>query len=246
MDARFRTRPLDWLPSVVFVLSVTSAGASDTPHTRPPVMGGGLPQRFPLAHTVEGVHVLLAVAFAFEAGITIVLVDSLSLQIRKPRLDIPGRDEDRHSFIRLTSFISRFDAGAFNLFYSGRNVSPVGINEYNQRLLDPVLSCSVVGKFLPEPFPHELLTRPTAFRADFDPLHPDVPACSFQEPSGKCLVLPIFAQDNYLNVPAHCSHPLAITSDSLSPPSTAISLAGRTVVAPELSRLRTIPRSPPR
>ncbi len=203
-------------------------------------------QRLPLAHTIEGVDVLPAVAFTLESGIAIVFVDSLSRQVREPRLDIASRDKDRHAFIRLPSFLSRFEAGAFNLFYPSGNLSPVGIDKHNQRLLDPVLSCSVIGQFLPEPFPHELFARSTAFRADFDSLYPDVLARAFQEPSGKRLVLPVFAQDDDLNVPPHCSHPRAITSDSLSPPSTAISLAECTVVTPELPGLRTIPRSPPR
>ena len=203
-------------------------------------------QRPPLAHVVKTVHMSLALAFTFETGVAVALVDSLSVQIREPRLDVPGRDEDRDAFIRLASPFSLAAATTLNLFHSGSNISPIGIDEYDQRLLDPVFSCPVVSKFLPEAFPHKLLTCPTAFGANLDPLHPDVLACSFQEPSCKCLMLAIFAEDDHLNVPTHCSHPLAMTSDSLSPPSTAISLAGRTVVTPEFSGLRTIPRSPPR
>ncbi|MCU0914999.1 MAG: hypothetical protein MUC88_10605 [Planctomycetes bacterium] len=88
---------------------------------------------------------LLAIALASEAGVCVILVDSLSCQIGEPRFNVSGRDKDCYAFIRLTPFISRFDAGAFNLSYSSRNISPVGIDKHNQRLFDPVLSCSVIG-----------------------------------------------------------------------------------------------------
>lgn len=188
----------------------------------------------------------LAIPLAFELGIRVGLVDGLPFEICQPRLNVSGWDEDRHPFIPLTPLAARFDAGAFNLLDSGGNVSPIGIYQHNQRLLNPVLSCPVIGKFLYEPLPHELLARPAAFRIDLDPLHPDVSAGARQDPTGKCLVLPVFTQDNNLDISAHGSHPLAKTSDSFRPPSTAISLAGRTVVAPEFSRLKTSPLSPPR
>jgi len=199
-----------------------------------------------LAHVIEGVHVSLAVTFAFEVGICVILVDSLSFQICEPRLYVSGRDEDRHSFVRLTSFIFCFEAGTFNLFYSGGNVYPVGVDEHYQCLFNPVLPRSIVGKLLREAVPHELFTCPTASWTDLNPLDPKVSPHPRQESPGKNLMLPVFTQDDHMSVPAHCSHPLAMTSDSFSPPSTAISLDGRTVVAPELSGLRTTPRSLPR
>ena len=101
---------------------------------------------------------LLAIAFTFEARICVVFVDSLSFEMREPRLNVAGWDEDRHSLTCLTSFIAHFGASVFDLSYSVGNVLPVGIDEYNQRLFDPVLPRSVVGEFLPEPFAYELLT----------------------------------------------------------------------------------------
>jgi len=189
---------------------------------------------------------LLAIALTFEAAIPVVFVDSLSFQIREPRLDVSGWDEDRHSFIRLTSFIPRFNAAAFNLSYSGSNVSSVSIDKHNQCLPNLVLTRSVEGKFPYELLPHELLTRPTPFRTDHDPLYPVAPARSLKKSAGKRLMLPVLAQDDDVDVTAHSSHPLAMTSESFIPPSIAISREGRTVVAPEISRLSTRPRSPPR
>lgn len=66
-----------------------------------------------------------------------------------------------------------------------------------------MLSCSIVGKFLSEPFSHKLFACPTTFGTDLDSLDPDVFTNSLQEPSGKRLVLPIFTQDDYLDIPAH-------------------------------------------
>lgn len=134
----------------------------------------------------------LAIAFTFEARVPVALVDSLSFQICEPRLDVWGWDEDRHSFIRPASFIARFDAGLFKLFYSASNTSPVGIDKHNQCPLNAVPPPSVVHKLLREALTDELLTRSTAFRADLDPLHPEVFACALQESPGERLVLPIF------------------------------------------------------
>ena len=190
----------------------------------------------------------LTIAFTLQAriGFLSLLIDGVSFQIREPRLDVSGWDEDRHAFISLTSFHARFEAGALNLYYSGSNVPTVGIDQHNQSLLNSVLSCSVIVKFLDVSEPDILLSRTSALGTDLNPLHSDALACSLEEPARKCLVLTILAQDDDLDVAARFYHPLAMTSDSLSPPSTAISLDGRTVVAPELSRLRTSPRSLPR
>jgi len=188
----------------------------------------------------------LAIALTFEAGIIVVFVDSISIQISEPRLDVSGRYKDRHSFTRLTSFISRFDAVAFNLLYSVSSISSVSIDKHNQCLPNAVLSFSVIGKFLNESFPHVLLSRPTASRTDLDSLYPVALARSLKKSAGKRLMLPVFAQDDNVDITAHNSHPLAMTSESLIPPSIAISREGRTIVTPVVSRLSTRPRSPPR
>ena len=188
----------------------------------------------------------LAISLAFETRILVVFVYSLPVQICEPRLDVSGWNENCHPLIPLTSLIARFGTGALNLIYAGGNVPLVGIDHHNQCLADPVLPCSVIGKFLRVLPPHELLRRTSALRADFDPRRSLAPACSRKKPARERLVLTILTQNDDLHVPAHCSHPLAMTSDSLSPPSIAMSRDGRTVVTPELSRCRRSPRSPPR
>jgi hypothetical protein len=87
----------------------------------------------------------LAIPLMFEAGILFILVYGLSIEIREPRLDVSGRDEDRHAFILAALFPAFFDAGAFNLPYSGSNLFQVSIDQHNQRLLNSVPSFSVVG-----------------------------------------------------------------------------------------------------
>jgi hypothetical protein len=100
----------------------------------------------------------LAIALPFKAGIRVILIDSLSVEIRELRFNIACWDEDCHSLTRLTWFLAQFNASLFNLSYSVSSILPVSIDKHNQCLLDPVLSRSVIGKFLPEPFPYELLT----------------------------------------------------------------------------------------
>ena len=66
---------------------------------------------------------LLAIAFTFEARICVVFVDSLSFEMREPRLNVAGWDEDRHSLTCLTSFIAHFGASVFDLSYSADDVT---------------------------------------------------------------------------------------------------------------------------
>lgn len=160
----------------------------------------------------------LAVAFAFEARIQVVLIDGLPVQIGQPRLDVSSGDEDRHALMRSTPFRARLDTGILNLLDSRSDLLPVRVDHDDQCLLDPVLPRPVVGKLLRESLPHELFPRPAASRADLDPLYPHIPARECQEPSGERLVLSILTHDDHLNSPAHCSHPLAMSSDSFSVP----------------------------
>jgi hypothetical protein len=135
---------------------------------------------------------LLAMALTVETRVSVVLVDTLSVQIREPRLDASGWDEDRDSFIPLASFATCSGAGILKLFYSVSNLSPVGIDDRNQCQLNLVLPSAVLHKLLRESLPDELLSRPTTFRADLDPLHSEASARSLQESPREYLVLPVF------------------------------------------------------
>ncbi len=135
---------------------------------------------------------LLAVALAVETRVSVTLVDSLSVQICEPRLDVSGWDEDRDSFIPPASFATCFDAGILKLFYLLSSLSLVGIDDRNQCQLNLVLPSAVLRKLFRESLLDELLTRPTTFRADLDPLHPEAPARSLQESPREYLVLPVF------------------------------------------------------
>lgn len=199
-----------------------------------------------LAHVVKALHMTLAIAFPLEAGVHGVLVDGLSIEIRKPRLDISRGHEDPHAFVLFALSVPGTNTTALDLSYPLGNLSAIGIDEHNQGQLDPVPLPSVLRQLFRETFPDELLAGPTSLWANLNPLHPEGFARTFEKPAGEHLLLAVFAQDNYLNLPAHCSHPLAMTSDSLSPPSTVVWLERRTVVAPELSCFRTSPLSAPR
>jgi hypothetical protein len=139
-----------------------------------------------------------------------------------------------------------FNGSFLDLLNPGGDAFPIGIDKYYQSLPDSVLSISVKAKFLSESLLNELLTRAATLGTDFNALHSIIPAGPFKESARESFVLPIFTQENDLNVSAHFSHPLAITSDSFSPPSMAISPKGWTIVTPELSRFSTNPLSHPR
>ncbi len=135
----------------------------------------------------------LAIAFAFEARVLVLFVDTLSFKICKPGFNVPGRDDHRHSSISSTPFFTCFSTGAFNLFDSGSNVSKVSVDQHNQCLFNSVFSSPVVRKLFCVSLTHELLARASALRADFDPLNAQPFACSFEKPASKCLVLTILA-----------------------------------------------------
>jgi len=199
-----------------------------------------------LAHLIEHFDVSLAITLSLKAGVSIILVDSLSIQICQPRFDVPCGDKQGHALIRSASLLTTFGRGIIDLRHTLLNPSTIRVDHHNQSLLNSVLSLAVIGKFLCKPSPHELFSRAATFRVDLYPLHSQTFACLCQKPPSERLMLPILAQDDDVDVTAHCSHPLAMTSDNFKPPSTAKSLDDRTTVAPELSRWSSNPRSPPR
>lgn len=101
---------------------------------------------------------LLAIALSFQAGIIVDLVDGLAVQIRQPRFDVSSGDEDGYSLVRLSTIQARFHGGIVNLLNPFCHVSKIRIDYHHERLLDAMLSRSVVGKFLRKPRPHELLS----------------------------------------------------------------------------------------
>lgn len=116
------------------------------------------------------------IAFALEARIGITFVDCLPIQIGQPGLDVSGGDKDRHPLVRLTASGIHFRFRALNLVNSVSNLSSVGVDQNNQRLLDSVLPGPVINKLLREPLPNKMLGRPTAIRTPYDPLDSSVMA----------------------------------------------------------------------
>ena len=177
-----------------------------------------------------------------KSGIGIVFVDGLASQVGNPGLDVPGRNKTPPSVGRRR--LVAFDRGASTCSTRSatarRSASMTTISACSTRCCEPG------SRQVPSQTARTNCSRNRAFRTDFDPLNPQTLARLLRKRRAKPPQLPVFTQDNHVNVAAHDSHPLAITSDSFSPPSTANSLAGRTTVAPELSRFSTNPRSPPR
>ncbi len=188
----------------------------------------------------------LAITFSTKPRIGVVFVDGLAIQVGEPRLNVSAGHKHGNSLAVLAYILATFCCSIIELLEPRIDIAAIAIDDHNQRLLYSMLPRSIVGKLLRKSRTHKLLSRPTPFRADFNSLNTKVRTCTFQEPPCKSLVLPILADDDHLNVSTHFSHPLAITSDSFIPPSTARSCDGLTTVTPELSRFRTNPRSPPR
>jgi hypothetical protein len=116
-----------------------------------------LPQGALLAHRIQALNVPLAIPFALEVGIVVTFVNCLTVQVGKPRFDIPGRDEDGHPFVRSSSLLATFDGGILDLSHPFCDRSTIRIDDYDQCLLNSMLSRSVIGKFFRELCPHELL-----------------------------------------------------------------------------------------
>lgn len=185
----------------------------------------------------------LTVSFPFQAGVLVRLDYDLTVQISEPRLDVSPWNEDPNALVRLPRLDACREGCSFDLPKPVVNRVSVCIDHHDQRLLDSVLSLAVVVQFFCEALSHELLARPSAFRTDEYALYSATSTHARQEPSGERLMLAVLTQDNNVDASTHRSHPLAITSDSFGPPSTASSWLGRTLVTPVDSRLSTIPRS---
>lgn len=167
----------------------------------------------------------------------------LTVEIGQPSLDVPGGNEDRYTVLVGAHFDARFAAGVSKLLQTNGGPLGVPIDQYYERLTD---RSGTVGLELQwKPLPDELLSRSSAS----GPLHPDsagFPTHLVQEPASEDLVLLVLAEQDQLNAPAHNSQPLAMISESLSPPSSGISLNLRVVVLPVLSRFSRTPASFPR
>lgn len=77
---------------------------------------------------------------ALQARVLDVLIDCLAIEIRKPRLDVSRRDEDRDAFLRLTTSITCFPARALKLIDSHGDFAAISINDDDQSLLDLVFA----------------------------------------------------------------------------------------------------------
>ena len=87
---------------------------------------------------------------------------------------------------------------------------------------------------------HELLGGTPSLRSLLDPepapRFARQPPCRLEEPLYEGLMLPVFAQQDHLHFPAHVSHPLAISSERLSPGWSGLGSGLRTVTTPDFSR----------
>jgi hypothetical protein len=199
-----------------------------------------------LAHLEEPVDVRLTVTLALKTWITLLFIHRLTVQICKPCLNTPRRDENCHALIRSSSVLPTLHRGVLNLHHTSCNATVVTVDHHDQQLPDPVATLPKISQFFGVLYPHELLSGPASSRARYYSQLSHDTAHALEKPPYESFLLPIFTQDDDINRSTQCSHPRAITSESLMPPSTASSREGRTTVMLELSRLNVRPLSGPR
>ena len=116
----------------------------------------------------------------------------------------------------------------------------VAVQHDDERHGHAVSPAAVCCELLGKPLPNELLGGAPPLRCLLDP-EPSLrlarqPSHRLEESFHEGLMLPVFAQQDDLHFPAHVSHPLAISSERLSPGSSGVASGLRTVKTPDFSR----------
>ena len=190
---------------------------------------------------------LLAVSRAAQPRVVIPsLIDRFAIQVGKPRLDTPCRDENGHS-VAILPGLDLLRPTSLNEGIQARlHATIISVQHDKKGLPDLAAPRPVRREFDGKVLAHELLGGPATLWSLLDAQSARRPAQFVEEAADEGIVLRVLAEQDKLNVSAHRSHPLATISESLSPPSVGTSAKLPAFVTPELSRLRSIPRSPPR
>ena len=210
----------------------------------------------PFAHVRQFVDLRQAFAFAPQPGVVLTpLVHLLAPELCDPCLDVPGRDEHGDVLRVCPRRDPLLPAGILQLANARRRAPSVSIRHGDEPRTASRDLTTILLHFLRKLLPHILVrSATTAWRHLDAESVPQFAApiwgISFQESANEHLLLAVLTEQNDLRRRTHKSHPLASSSDSFRPPADALSfstLASRSaVVAPDTSRRRRIPRSPPR
>ena len=237
-----------WIPS--------GSGSASRQRAAPsPVLcaGGGqrgrsrFPQRSAPAHGGKTVDMRLTLSWPWHARIVpLPLVDRFSSKVREPSLDSPRGHEHQNPLTCVSARNVAFSARGIEFVDTPFDAPVVAVHHYKERDGDAVLPAPVFLKLFGKTIADELFACSTSFRCPFDPDVAYRPAGLLKETSTEGLMLPVLAQEHDLYVPAHLAHPLAISSESLRPPSSLSTSGLRAVMTPDFSRWRRRPLSPPR
>lgn len=99
-----------------------------------------------------------------------------------------------------------------------RRQSQIVAIEHQDKSLFQVTGLRSIHPKLPrKAVPYELIFRSTTRLTLYDANPAHIPALALEKVADECLMLRVFTQHHQAYVPAHCSQPVAITSESLSP-----------------------------
>ena len=193
------------------------------------------------AHVGELLYVWLAIPrFRQARVVAYFLVDSLAVEPGQPCLDPPRGDEHEDVFIGSPGGGSLLRARGIELGEASGDPRGVPVQHDDERHGHTVSLAAMFRELLGKLLPNELLGGASPLRCLLDP-EPALrlarqPSRRLEESFHEGLVLPVFAQQDDLHFPVHVSHPLAISSERLSPGEAGVASGWRTVTTPDFSR----------
>lgn len=205
------------------------------------------PQYAILTHGCECFDARLAFPGARQTGVVgFCFIDSLSVEIGDPRLDVPGWNQHEDAFVPSAGIHLVRSTYLVEIGLPPSRSLPVAVQDDDQRLCYRSLLPAIRRQFFGKADPDELFRGTSPTRSLFDPQPSRGPTGFFEKPPSEGLVLRVLAQQHDLDVPFHPAHPRATSSESFRPPCDPSGLSSFVVMTPEASRLRTSPASAPR
>ena len=174
------------------------------------------------------------------------LIDSLSVEIGDPRLDVPSRYQHEDAFIQSTGIHLIRSTCFVELVLPPSHSLLVAVQDDDQRLRYRSLLPAIRRQLSWKVDPDELFPGTSPARSLFDPQPSRGPTSLFEKPTSEGLVLRVLTEQHDLDIPFHPAHPRATSSESLRPPCSRSGSNPLVVMTPEASRLRTSPASAPR
>ena len=205
------------------------------------------PQHTIPTHRRKYLDVRLALPGAWQTRIVASrFIDTLSVEVGNPRLDVPSRHQDEDAFIQLADIHLVRSTRFVKLGMPPLRSLLVAVQDDDQRLRYRSPSPAIFPQFSWKPNPDELFRGTSTTGRFFDAQPSRGPTRFFKKPANEGLVLRVLAQQHDLDISLHPAHPRATSSESLRPSCSRSGSNPLVVMIPEASRLRMSPALAPR